>query len=50
MKVFRRITSSPSSSADTLIPGVRFPFAPLKEYSLKVKESGPIPLAVSLFS
>ena len=49
-KVFLRITSSCSRSADTFIPGVLLPFDSLNEYSLKLNDNGPMPPDDSLFS
>ena len=49
-KVFLRITSSASKSGETFIPRVLLPLFPLNEYSLKVKDRGPLPIEVSLYS
>ena len=48
--MFRKMASSASSSADTLIPAMRLPLLSRNEYSLKLFERAPNPAADSLAS
>ena len=48
--MFLKIASSDSSSFETVIPATRLPEASLKEYSPKLEERGPRPIAFSRIS